>query len=227
LSEAVVHVVAGALIDGAGRVLLAERPAGRHLAGGWELPGGKLEPAEARRAGLARELREELGIEVIAAHPLLCTRHAYPDRTIRLDVWVVPQFGGEPRALDGQRLQWCDGAALAAADLLPADRPVVTALRLPEQLTERATDLYEVRRTWQGPEAAPRGRLRGLLCGALPAAAAAAAAGAEFVVLERPLPAAELGRLCAAANLPVYARGLALDAARAAGAAGVSALSPA
>ena len=62
----VVHVVAGAVMDAAGRVLIAQRPAGKHLAGGWEFPGGKLEPREGRAAGLARELREELGITIAA-----------------------------------------------------------------------------------------------------------------------------------------------------------------
>jgi 8-oxo-dGTP diphosphatase len=123
-----VHVVAGALVDGAARVLIAQRPAGRHLAGGWEFPGGKLEPGEERRAGLARELHEELGVTIEAAYPLMCAQHAYRDRRILLDVWVVTGYRGEPRPLDGQGLKWCTAEELAAATLLPADRPIIPAL---------------------------------------------------------------------------------------------------
>jgi 8-oxo-dGTP diphosphatase len=113
----------------AGRVLIAQRPAGRHLAGGWEFPGGKLNPGEARIEGLARELHEELGIMMIAAHPFMQLRHQYPDRGILLDVWLVTAYEGTPCALDGQILRWCAGDELAQADLLPADQPVVAALR--------------------------------------------------------------------------------------------------
>ncbi len=78
LPRAVIHVVAGALLDEKGRVLIAQRPPGKHLAGGWEFPGGKLEPGEDRRAGLARELREELGIAIATPRPLIRVRHSYP-----------------------------------------------------------------------------------------------------------------------------------------------------
>jgi len=73
-----IHVVAAAVIDAAGRVLIAQRPAGKHLAGGWEFPGGKLEPGEERLSGLARELREELGITMAAP----CVTQARLPRTI-------------------------------------------------------------------------------------------------------------------------------------------------
>ncbi len=230
-----VHVVAGVLRDADGRVLLAQRPAGRHLAGGWEFPGGKLERGEDRLAGLVREIREELDVEIGTAHPLMCTRHAYPDRRILLDVWAVTSYRGTPRALEGQGLRWCSAEDLAGADLLPADRPLVTALRLPARLRERVTDLYEVLSgsgsshdgaaaggvVWLGG-----GRLQGSLCADAAAAAAAEARGAQFLVLEGPLPAAALCAICGAANVPVYARGMCLDDARALGAAGVSELAP-
>ena len=124
----VVHVVAGVISDADGRVLLAQRPAGRHLAGGWEFPGGKLEPGEAPFDGLRRELREEIGIEVESATPLVRVRHAYPEREIELDVWTVTGFRGDPVGREGQPLRWCPGGELGAAGLLPADLPVIDAL---------------------------------------------------------------------------------------------------
>ena len=127
-SRPAIHVVAGVLFDAAGRVLLAQRPPGKHLAGGWEFPGGKLEAGEERLAGLARELREELGITVEAAEPLLRLTHAYPERDVDLDVWLVTRYGGEPRGLDGQALRWCAPRQLGEAGLLPADRPIVATL---------------------------------------------------------------------------------------------------
>src|SRR5258708_5018304 len=128
-----VHVVAAAVIDATGRVLIAQRPAGTHLAGGWEFPGGKLEPGEARLAGLARELREELGITIATPRPLIRVRHAYPSREVLLDIWVVTRYSGEPQGLDGQALRWCTQDELAVTALLPADKPIVAALRFPER----------------------------------------------------------------------------------------------
>jgi 8-oxo-dGTP diphosphatase len=124
-----IHVVAGAVLDTAGRVLIAQRPAGKLLAGGWEFPGGKLEPGEDRAAGLARELREELGIEIRDAEPLATITHGYAHGEVYIDLWVITAYEGEPRGLDGQALRWCTDEELAAADLLPADRPLVAAIR--------------------------------------------------------------------------------------------------
>lgn len=121
-------VVAAAIFDGSGRVLIAERPAGKHMAGRWEFPGGKVASGEAEEAALARELEEELGIEVIAAQPMMRLTHRYPDREVELSMWVVERYRGEPRALDGQRLKWVQRAQLAGEDILEADRPFVAAL---------------------------------------------------------------------------------------------------
>ena len=126
-----IHVVAGALLDASGRVLVARRPGGTHLAGRWEFPGGKLMPGESREAGLARELAEELGIRVLSAHPLIRVEHAYPDRDVVLDVWRVGSFTGEPHGREGQRIEWRDVHALDPAEFPPADVPVLAALRLP------------------------------------------------------------------------------------------------
>jgi len=121
-------VVAAAILDGTGRVLIAERPAGKHMAGRWEFPGGKVAPGEAEEAALARELAEELGIEVLAARPMMRLEHRYSDRTVELSMWRVESYRGEPQALEGQRLKWVERAQLGREDILEADRPFVTAL---------------------------------------------------------------------------------------------------
>ncbi len=123
-----IHVVAGVLRSEEGLVLIARRPPGSHLAGGWEFPGGKLAPGEAPLAGLVRELREEIGVEVLEAGPLVQCRHEYPDRRVLLDVWEVFRYRGEPRALEGQPLRWEAIERLPGVGLLPADEPVVDAL---------------------------------------------------------------------------------------------------
>jgi 8-oxo-dGTP diphosphatase len=124
-----VHVVAGVVQNDDGRVLIAQRPDGVHLAGGWEFPGGKVAAGETVLQALARELREEIGIEVLAADPLVRYRHAYPERSIILDVWRIRQYDGEPRALEGQPLRWESVDRLLETGLLEADRPIVEALR--------------------------------------------------------------------------------------------------
>jgi 8-oxo-dGTP diphosphatase len=122
------EVVAGALFDEDGRVLIAQRPPGKALAGRWEFPGGKLHAGEEAFAGLVRELREELGVEVHAAERLIRYSHAYPGRIVWLDMWVVTAWSGEPRGLDGQALKWVPPADLRGEDILEADQPIIEAL---------------------------------------------------------------------------------------------------
>ena len=122
-------VVAGALFDGEGRVLIAQRPAGKALAGRWEFPGGKVDVGESEHAALRRELREELGVEVIAARPFMRLAHAYAEHDVELSLWIVEHFAGEPRSLDAQALKWVSPTALAAEDILEADQPFITGLR--------------------------------------------------------------------------------------------------
>jgi 8-oxo-dGTP diphosphatase len=124
-----IRVVAAALYDSAGRVLIADRPAGKHMAGRWEFPGGKIGPGERDSDALVRELREELGVRVTKARPLLEISHDYDDRRVALSLWVVERYSGEPQGLDGQRLKWVEAARLSDEDLLEADRPFVEALR--------------------------------------------------------------------------------------------------
>ena len=134
------EVVAGALLDVRGRILIAERPAGREHAGRWEFPGGKRRPGEAPAATLARELREELGVEIEAFAPLLRVEHRYPGATRRVSIeaFSVTRWRGEPRGLDGQRLHWCERGRLLEAGLLEADRPLVVALWLPSRFARVA-----------------------------------------------------------------------------------------
>lgn len=130
-SPAEIHVIAGAVRDSRGRVLIAQRPRGRHMAGRWEFPGGKLDSGEDSFAGLKRELAEELGIAVREARPLIRLRYEYPDRRVTLEAWQVTSYDGVPKALDSQALAWARPDELPAHDLLEADRAIVTALRLP------------------------------------------------------------------------------------------------
>lgn len=129
-----IQVVAAVLRDRRGRVLVAERPHGRPLAGYWEFPGGKLEAGETAGTALRRELREELGIEVCAAYRMLRFSYRYPEREVELDVWRVTAWEGEPAAHEGQQLAWHTPAGLREIRLLPADEPIVQALELPPLL---------------------------------------------------------------------------------------------
>jgi 8-oxo-dGTP diphosphatase len=228
LSSAI-HVVAAAVIDAAGRVLIAQRPSGKHLAGGWEFPGGKLEPGEERLAGLERELCEELGISIIGTpRPLIRVRHTYTSREVLLDIWVVKSYSGEARGLDGQALRWCTQDELEAAELLPADRPIVRALRLPERLRQMASryycvgDLSSLGRSAALADADNSPRLRGVICASAEEGSAAARVGADFLVIRDVLADEELKALCRTVSVPVYAPGVALEKAWELGASGVS-----
>ena len=126
---AAVLVVAAALCDPQGRILIAQRPATKHMAGRWEFPGGKVAAAETEPQALLRELYEELGVRV--REPQFCLRltHAYPDRSVELSFWIVRDYSGEPRGLDGQQLRWVPSADLKDQDILEADRPFIEALQ--------------------------------------------------------------------------------------------------
>lgn len=125
------HVMAGVMLDGQGRVLLAQRPPGKHLAGLWEFPGGKLEAGEAPVDGLVRELREELGVEAVVDAPLIRVPWNYGERSLLLDARLVRRWEGQPASLDGQALRWCEPASVELELLAPADRHILRALQLP------------------------------------------------------------------------------------------------
>lgn len=145
----VMHVMAAVLHDAEGRVLLAQRPPGKHLAGLWEFPGGKLERDEAPLAGLARELREEIGIALQRAEPLIRVPCHYVERELLLDAWQSDQWEGEPQSLEGQALQWLAPASIDPSTLTPADRWILQALRLPRRYPITPIDVTpEQRGAW-------------------------------------------------------------------------------
>jgi 8-oxo-dGTP diphosphatase len=125
-----VRVVAAALFDSGGRVLITDRPPGKHMAGRWEFPGGKVLAGETDIRALERELEEELGIRVLAAHAVLEITHEYPDRRVELSMWVVEEYLGEPEGRDGQRLKWVRPERLPEEDILEADQPFIEALQV-------------------------------------------------------------------------------------------------
>jgi 8-oxo-dGTP diphosphatase len=139
MSKPRLRVVAAALFDADQRVLIAERPEGKHMAGFWEFPGGKVAAGESDRDALVRELREELGIDARPIAEIMTLTHDYPDRIVDLVLWHARVCSGEPSGLDGQQLKWVDCSALELERLLPADRPFIAALQLissPDFLTE-------------------------------------------------------------------------------------------
>lgn len=137
---AAIDVAAGVLTDSTGRVLIAQRPAAKPMGGAWEFPGGKIRAAETPLQGLARELHEELGIHVRCARHLVRYTHAYPERPVRLFIWKVLGWEGEPRGAEGQPLRWCPPERLLDEGLLPADREIVDRL-LADAAVNRLTPL--------------------------------------------------------------------------------------
>jgi 8-oxo-dGTP diphosphatase len=126
----VLTVVAVALVDADGRVLIAERPKGKRLAGLWEFPGGKLELDERPEEALIRELREELGIEVKAPclAPLTFASYAYQDFHLLMPLFICRRWEGFVQPLEGQRLKWVKPKALRDYPMPPADTPLIPAL---------------------------------------------------------------------------------------------------
>jgi len=124
-------VVACALVDTEGRILLARRPEGKKMAGLWEFPGGKLNPGEIPEAALIRELREELGIDVTAAclAPFTFASHAYDNFHLLMPLYLCRRWKGEPKGREGQTLAWVRPARLGDYPMPPADKPLIPLLR--------------------------------------------------------------------------------------------------
>ncbi len=128
----VLDVAAGVILNETGQVLIAQRADHLHQGGLWEFPGGKLEPGEAPRQALERELWEELAIRVEDASPLITVRYDYPDRCVRLHVWRVERFSGIPRGMQGQPIGWVSKSDLPRFEFPSANQAIVTAARLPD-----------------------------------------------------------------------------------------------
>lgn len=128
-----IHVAAAAIVDRAGRVLISRRADHLHQGGLWEFPGGKLEPGESAGEALARELQEELGLRPLAFEPLIRIHHRYSDREVLLDFFRVTRYAGEAQGLEGQPLRWLRPDEMEADAFPAADRPVISALRLPDR----------------------------------------------------------------------------------------------
>ena len=126
-----VLVSAVALIDRDGRVLLAERPAGKSMAGLWEFPGGKVEPGETPEAALIRELHEELGIDTWQSclAPLTFASHSYDDFHLLMPLFACRKWQGIVTAREGQRLTWVQPNRLRDYPMPPADLPLIPILR--------------------------------------------------------------------------------------------------
>jgi len=99
------------------------------MAGGWEFPGGKLALDELPFDGLARELREELGVEISAANPVISYMHHYADRRVLLDLWHVTRYSGAPHSAEGQAIKWVRLSELDNIGLLDADKPMIEPLK--------------------------------------------------------------------------------------------------
>jgi 8-oxo-dGTP diphosphatase len=127
-----VRVVAAVIPDGEQRVLVTQRTAGKALAGKWEFPGGKVESGEPEAAALRRELQEELGVQVESARAVFALTHEYPEQHVELSVWMIDEYSGVPRGLEGQPLRWERLAALRELPLLPADLPIIDWLETTE-----------------------------------------------------------------------------------------------
>ena len=129
-SPLLLPVVAAALVDRAGRVLVQQRRPGGAMAGLWEFPGGKIEPGEAPEAALVRELDEELGIVGAGASrgPLACASAPLGRRHLLRLLYLCRNWHGEPRAIEAMALRWCGPAALRDLPMPPADLPLIAVL---------------------------------------------------------------------------------------------------
>jgi 8-oxo-dGTP diphosphatase len=123
-----VHAVVG-IIKRDSKILVGERPEDKPYGGYWEFPGGKVEENESGEQALKRELHEELGIDVITAKPWFEHTHAYPDKTVLLEMWIVTQFLNEPYSKENQVLRWVTLTEMMELRLLEGNLPILDRLK--------------------------------------------------------------------------------------------------
>jgi 8-oxo-dGTP diphosphatase len=123
-----IHAVIG-LLKREDKILVARRPIGKPYSGYWEFPGGKIEPNESSEAALKRELAEELGVQVAIAKHCFTHTHAYPDKTVHLDVWLVESFFGVPHPRENQPLRWANFTEIQQLDLLQGNWAILEKIQ--------------------------------------------------------------------------------------------------
>jgi len=123
-----IHVAVGVIFNPKNQVLVALRSKSSDQGGLWEFPGGKLEPSEDSYQALCRELKEEIGVDVIKAKPLLQLSHTYKEKQVTLHTWVVLAFAGEPSGLEGQPLRWVQLSELPQLPFPDANKKIIERL---------------------------------------------------------------------------------------------------
>ncbi|HEV3010179.1 MAG TPA: Nudix family hydrolase [Burkholderiales bacterium] len=139
-----IEVAAAVIQRPDGAFLLAQRPAGKVYAGYWEFPGGKVEPGEAADRALARELHEELGIDIGPAYPWITRVFTYPHGTVRLNFFRVFEWHNQPHPREDQAIAWQSAGAPMAAPMLPANAPVLASLALPVEYAITGASQYGI-----------------------------------------------------------------------------------
>ena len=129
-----VHVAVAVIENASGEILISKRLDHVHMGGLWEFPGGKVEAGETVLQALQREIREEVAIDIHDAQPLLKIPFQYPEKRVLLDVWSVTKFSGEAQSCEGQQVLWSPRYLLSSYQIPPANRGILTALQLPDQL---------------------------------------------------------------------------------------------
>ncbi|PCK09163.1 MAG: 8-oxo-dGTP diphosphatase MutT [Alteromonadaceae bacterium] len=123
-----IHVAVAVIENTDGHICITKRPEGKHLAGYWEFPGGKVESGEAVPQALGRELQEELGISVLECEPFIMIKHSYAEMDVLLDVYMVTVFDGVARGAEGQELRWVSRSQLPKLSFPEANESIVEAL---------------------------------------------------------------------------------------------------
>ena len=129
-----VHVAVAVIENASGEILISKRLDHLHMGGFWEFPGGKVEAGETVLQALQREILEEVALDIHAAQPLLQIPFQYPEKRVLLDVWHVKNFSGIAQSCEGQKVLWIPRNELRNYEFPPANRAILTALKLPDQL---------------------------------------------------------------------------------------------